>query len=87
MEFDQRTTAIDQFLELTRAIHARSARVIIDLVANHTGWGSNLHENHPQWYARQEDGNFISPGAWGNIGESSVYVIYFRQKISLAEFR
>ena len=67
VEFDQRTTAIDQFLELTRAIHARSARVIIDLVANHTGWGSNLHENHPEWYARQEDGTFISPGAWGNI--------------------
>ena len=65
--FDQRTTAIDQFMELTRAIHARSARVIIDLVANHTGWGSNIHENHPEWYAREGDGTFISPGAWGNI--------------------
>ncbi len=67
VEFDQSSTGIDQFRELTDAIHAKGARVFIDLVANHTGWGADIHENHPDWYEREPSGKFISPGAWGNI--------------------
>jgi hypothetical protein len=40
VEFDQRTTGVDQFVELTRAVHARQGRLMLDLVINHTGWGS-----------------------------------------------
>ena len=39
----------------------------LDVVINHTGWGSALFENHPGWFLREPDGTFISPGAWGNI--------------------
>ena len=67
VEFDQSSTGIDQFQELTEAVHAKGARVFIDLVANHTGWGADIHENHPDWYEREPSGQFISPGAWGNI--------------------
>jgi predicted glycogen debranching enzyme len=69
VEFDRRTTGIDQFRELTCAVHARGARVFIDIVINHTGWGARLQETHPEWYLRDEQGNFVSPGAWGNIWE------------------
>jgi len=65
VEFDKRTTGIDQFRELTYAAHARGARVFIDIVINHTGWGARLQEIHPPWYVRDERGNFVSPGAWG----------------------
>ena len=63
--FDQRTTAVDQFRELTYAAHLKGAQVIIDLAINHTGWGSRLLEEHPEWFLRNSDGTFKSPGAWG----------------------
>jgi predicted glycogen debranching enzyme len=65
--FDRRTTGIDQFRELTRTAHLLNARVFIDIVINHTGWGSRLQENHPEFFLKKPDGEFASPGAWGNI--------------------
>jgi predicted glycogen debranching enzyme len=65
VEFDKRTTGIDQFCELTYATHARGGRVFIDVVINHTGWGARLQETHPEWYLRDKLGDFASPGAWG----------------------
>ena len=70
--FDKRTTAIDQFRELTYATHRRGGRVIIDIVINHTGWGSRLQEEHPEWFLRKPDGEFASPGAWGVVWEDLV---------------
>jgi predicted glycogen debranching enzyme len=67
--FDRRTTAVDQFKELTRAVHTRNGRVFLDLAINHTGWGSDLHEEHPEWYFRDSQGSFVSPGAWGTTWE------------------
>ncbi|MFZ0828518.1 MAG: amylo-alpha-1,6-glucosidase [Verrucomicrobiia bacterium] len=72
VEFDQRTTGLDQFCELTQAAHAYGARVFIDIVINHTGWGSVLQENHPEYFLRQPDGTFASPGAWGTVWEDLV---------------
>jgi predicted glycogen debranching enzyme len=67
--FDKRTTGIDQFRELTYTTHSRGAKVFLDIVINHTGWGSTLQENHPEWFVRDKDGNFASPGAWGVVWE------------------
>ncbi|HET7623873.1 MAG TPA: amylo-alpha-1,6-glucosidase, partial [Verrucomicrobiae bacterium] len=70
--FDKRTTGIDQFRELTYAAHLRGARVFLDIVINHTGWGSTLQENRPEWFLRRPDGTFVSPGAWGVTWEDLV---------------
>ena len=72
VEFDKRTTGIDQFCELTQTAHALNARVFIDIVINHTGWGSTLQENHPEFFLKKPDGEFASPGAWGTIWEDLV---------------
>ena len=72
VEFDQRTTGIEQFQELARAVHGKGARLFIDLVINHTGWSSTLHEQHPEWFLRAPDGAFVSPGAWGVTWEDLV---------------
>jgi glycosidase len=65
VEFDRSTTGIDQFCELTYAVHLRGGRVFLDIVINHTGWGSREQETHPEWYLRDDEGAFVSPGAWG----------------------
>ena len=72
VEFDKHTTGIDQFCELTYAAHSLGARVFIDIVINHTGWGSTLQENHPEFFLKNPDGEFASPGAWGTVWEDLV---------------
>ncbi|MGA2854354.1 MAG: amylo-alpha-1,6-glucosidase, partial [Verrucomicrobiota bacterium] len=72
VEFDKRTTGADQFCELTRATQSLGARVFIDIVINHTGWGSILQENHPEFFLKTTDGEFTSPGAWGTVWEDLV---------------
>lgn len=68
-EFDQRRTPMEQFQELADAVHARQARLWLDIAVNHTGWASKLHTLHPEWLARQPDGSIRSPGAWGTVWE------------------
>ncbi len=72
IDFDKKSTGVEQFEELATAVHAKGAKVFIDLVINHTGWGSTLHENHPEWFKRRDDGEFESPGAWGVVWEDLV---------------
>ncbi|HEV2455394.1 MAG TPA: amylo-alpha-1,6-glucosidase [Verrucomicrobiae bacterium] len=72
VEFDRRTTGIDQFCELTHAAHSLGARVFLDIVINHTGWGSVLQENCPDFFVKGPDGAFASPGAWGTVWEDLV---------------
>ena len=65
VEFDKKVNGVGQFRELTQAVHHRGGRVLLDIVINHTGWGSRLYENHPEWFVHDADGTFVSPGAWG----------------------
>ncbi|TCJ20766.1 alpha-amylase [Rubrobacter taiwanensis] len=55
-------------------------RVMMDLVINHTAKDSVLVEEHPEWFAREEDGSIRSPRAvdpddpsnvtvWGDLAE------------------
>jgi predicted glycogen debranching enzyme len=65
IDFDKRTTGIEQFCELADGVHLRGGQLFLDIVINHTGWHSTLMESHPEWYHRNADGTFRSPGAWG----------------------
>ena len=65
VEFDKKATPLEQFLELVDEIHHKNAKLIIDVAINHTGWGAKVHEEHPEWLVRKEDGTIVSPGAWG----------------------
>ena len=64
-QFDTKTTPLEQFAELVDAVHARQAKILIDIVINHTGWAADLHETHPQWLVRDPQGRIENPGAWG----------------------
>ncbi len=64
-EFDRKSTPLDQFGELVDGVHHRGASLFLDLPINHTGWASHLQLHHPDWFARNGDHSFASPGAWG----------------------
>ena len=64
-EFDSSATPLEQFVELVDAVHARNARLIIDIAINHTGWAAGLHESHSRWLLRNSRGEIEVPGAWG----------------------
>ncbi len=81
VEFDKRTTGIEQFMELTYATHLHGGRLILDVVPNHTGWGSTLHEQHPEWFLRNQHGEFLSPGAWGVVWEDLVELDHRNPKL------
>ncbi len=80
-EFDESATPLDQFVELADAVHARGARLFLDLPANHTGWASTFHTHHPEWFRRNGDGSFHSPGAWGVTWADLVELDYSRPAI------
>ena len=75
-EFDGRTTPLQQFREMADAIHARDGRLFIDIPVNHTGWASQLLAHHPEWFVRNGDGTFHSPGAWGVVWADLVKLDY-----------
>lgn len=79
--FDRQTTPMDQFVELADAIHARNAKLFIDIPVNHTGWASELQLRHPEWFCRNSDGSFESPGAWGVTWEDLSKLNYGKKEL------
>ncbi len=65
VEFDPSATPMEQFMELADAVHSYCGYIILDIAINHTGWASSIHESHPEWLCRSEDGAIEMPGAWG----------------------
>ncbi len=80
-EFDSRATPLEQFLELVQAVHARNAKVLLDIAINHTGWAAALHETHPEWLVRGDRGNIEVPGAWGVRWEDLTKLNYFHEDL------
>ncbi|MFO7525734.1 MAG: alpha-amylase family glycosyl hydrolase [Ignavibacteriaceae bacterium] len=51
----------DDFKSLINKIHSLNMYVIIDWVANHTSWDNTWVEEFPEFYTRDEKGNFVPP--------------------------
>lgn len=83
-EFDRSATPLDQFHELIAAVHARGGSLMMDLPANHTGWAATFQIHHPEWYKRDEDGAFHSPGAWGVTWADLVELDYSKPELRRA---
>ncbi len=54
---------IDDVRHFVRTAHDLGMYVILDWVANHTAWDSNLVDEHPDWYATDWQGN-LRPTPW-----------------------
>lgn len=49
---------MDDFKSLVNAAHSNGLNIIIDWVANHTGWDHVWTKSHPEYYLHDEDGSF-----------------------------
>lgn len=58
---------LDDFKQLVQAIHAQGMYVIIDWVANHSGWDHHWTKEHPDWYVLDEEGNFTEKNGWHDV--------------------
>ncbi len=58
---------LDDLKALVNEAHQRGMHVLIDWVANHTAWDNPWAANHPEWYEKDEKGNFKSPFDWTDV--------------------
>ncbi|HJU45197.1 MAG TPA: alpha-amylase family glycosyl hydrolase, partial [Chitinophagaceae bacterium] len=58
---------IEDFKQLVQSAHASGLKVIIDWVANHTGWDHRWTKAHPGFYRRNLDGQFFDQHGWADV--------------------
>ena len=52
---------LGDFKKLVRKAHKLGMKVMIDWVANHTGWDHVWTRSNPDFFSRDEEGNFLPP--------------------------
>lgn len=61
---------IDDFKNLVVKAHEMGMKVIIDWVANHTGWDNPWIVEQPEWYTTDSTGAIISPVSdWSDVAD------------------
>ena len=57
----------EDFKLLIKKAHQLGFKVIIDWVANHTGWDHHWTVEHPNWMMQDESGNFTEKNGWHDV--------------------
>lgn len=60
---------IDDFKHLMTAAHDKGFKVILDWVANHTGWDNAWITEHKDWYKTNNKGEIQSPYDWTDTAQ------------------
>ncbi len=58
---------MDDFKKLVRQVHEMDMKLIIDWVANHTGWDHVWTKEHADWYMKDANGNFTEENNWKDV--------------------
>lgn len=59
--------SLEDFTELVAKTHALDMKLIIDWVANHTGWDHHWTQEHPDWYILDDAGGFTEKNGWKDV--------------------
>lgn len=59
--------SLEDFKSLVRQAHDLGLKVIIDWVANHTGYGHTWTKSHPDFFKRNEQGQFYDSNGWDDV--------------------
>ena len=60
---------IEDFQHLLDKAHGMGFKVMLDWVANHTGWDCDWIEKHDDWYVHNKSGEITSPYDWSDVAE------------------
>ena len=58
---------MQDFVEFVNEAHKLGMKVILDEVCNHTGADNAWVKEHPEYYAKDAEGNMISPFDWTDV--------------------
>ncbi len=58
---------VEDFRWLVSEAHTLGFKVLIDWVANHTGWDHIWTKEHPEYYRRNTDGHFYDAHGWADV--------------------
>ncbi len=59
--------SLEEFKSLVQEAHRLGFYVLIDWVANHTGWDHCWTSGHPEFYRRNADGHFFDAHGWQDV--------------------
>jgi glycosidase len=59
--------SLEDFAGLVKDAHALGLKVLIDIVANHTGWDHRWTREHPDFYRRNLEGQFFDANGWADV--------------------
>jgi alpha-amylase len=59
--------SMDEFAQLVKDAHGLGFKIIIDIVANHTGWDHRWTREHPEYYRRNDEGKFFDSNGWEDV--------------------
>jgi alpha-amylase len=61
------------FTILVKQAHSLGLKVIIDWVANHTGWDHIWTKTNPEYYKKDAEGNFFDTNNWHDVIDLNYY--------------
>ena len=59
----------EDFQHLVATAHDKGFKVVLDWVANHTGWDNAWITDHNDWYKKDNNGNIVSPFDWSDVAQ------------------
>jgi len=65
--------SLDDFKKLVNKAHDLGFKLIIDWVANHTGYDHHWAKEHPDWYVKNERGEFYDRNGWEDVIDLNYY--------------
>jgi glycosidase len=69
------------FKEMIQLAHSNGMKVIIDWVANHTGYDHQWTMANPNWYRKDDKGNFVELYGWIDVIDLNYEVPEMRQEM------
>ena len=66
-QFSPEFGSMQNWKEVVEEAHSLGLKVIIDWVANHTGWDHEWTQTHPEFYKKNKDGQFFDAHGWDDV--------------------
>ena len=60
---------LEDFQHLVDKAHDMGFKVILDWVANHTGWDNQWIKDHDEWFVHDSEGEITYPFDWSDVAE------------------